>query len=1102
MNRELSLASVKKRLQPYIGEFTAFKASPKEYSRSVWRGENLIARKALQMQNKIESFRSDEQAEQEFVKVVNRYFQIIIINNNGKKSNFFQENKKFENQAIDATVALLFLKARKKGAKKFDPEKELRQIRAVYHNLMGDYAAMVTAAGKTAAVMPITTNTMAFVEPVNRAGQPTIIDSSSDDANTRDLAKKVELYKTIMLEVLQRSDIHQLRKYVVKEKLKTAPSEIEEKKKEVRGNNLEGFFTQKPSYLDQTRRSSAKIGFQNHSPIVFDSTLVYQEILDKLLFPERYQQTLPVKERKQLKKSNEFNQINAFNKAAEYMRVVLPVTYFDEAHLLKGPYVMSTGNKEKREKIRIDTKFEPHLQILSDYIILKIIDKKFEDTTLYKFEGQRYYLSSKGKKELIRLRRNLNLHKVEIKTIIETEIKSACKFKGKNWQEEVFKYFNQYWKANNGRINELVPEVDEDSLTGLKKSERISPADQLLVTMSENFLNSTKILKKGVDYLTPELLRDSIRGMTLQGHAFTGDVPFYLNIKENKFRLPKEKNLITQINFSTWLALVAQGKVIALSNDLYYTDPSSGKREISPLGNMLEKFTDGLVIDLAPKEKSSPIPQPIVSANFQLMMERVESDILNQLKLDQKRPEMIVCWSEQTGKQLYDELKLKNKNLKIVLINSQTSNFKADLFQKQFSNYKFDILITTGRKSFAADFKDKNDEFTDFRVNVINPETNFQVGQALGRRRLEKQQTDFSIYFDRDTILDLGTILNKKSQFNFLPLLFKTTTYEEFEKLVNKASSGVTNFSSTDQEKLKKDIFEVLRRNQKKNVGDWEKQVTFESIFIRNITPFIREKKRELFDSVWRKAYLPLNHVIEDRLKVGLANSNLSELPITDQKALEARVVNQAMDHFADIDESIYSHFQNLLMNLPFLTNLSQNELVQQKWLIDEMEKVINNEFLPRWEADLKDSNSRYMVQELDQVIQESIDTENDILKFIKSQLSSQNLDLSKIADKYILYSPEFVADKSGRSFPDVPPGIAEQIGCHSQRFFIKNRTIHLFDEESQKFYPILSESFEEKLVELNRETLEQVTFKNKKYIDLYYPNKDTTRFIRIVLKN
>lgn len=1102
-----------------------------EVFRQKWTGEEAILQKSLSIQEQINNYTSTEHAEKHLTSTLDQYFGLFAHSDQYNK----KKVKKIIEQAEDTFISFLFYKGRPQVA--FDPEKELTQIRAVFHHFKeDDHAAMYTGAGKTSADIPIFILTKALFNPVGTAaGYPNVIGSSADIPLTKDLENKVRKYQEIVIQALADRNASEMTKRNTQYHLSILPDEMKIGQENMQTENeptLRSFFQSSPTYLSWLKTCGVNIGFQVHDQLVFDSTQTYRDLQDALL-REKGSQDIQV----------------VHHQIARYMKAAMPVSVMDEIYLAnQAPYITESSTNSKG-KIQINLDYPAQKQVLSDYVLLRLIEENITEQGDFLFKGQQTILTESGMQKLFAFRREL-LNNIDgylkdgskfpmierIQAIIRYEIRRACSFEDnlntKQVENKVMEFMRDFWNLDDGTVEQMSFKREEDGHGAsapwvFEEGNSETEGDVWLLLKAEGFFNTIKSVKKGVHYLTPTLLKDNLRGVLLPERKFTADVPFQLGVTNKQFINPEEKTIDQQIDFNTWIGLVAQGNVIGLSNDLYYTDPWTGKRDLTPLGQVLEKHTNGKVIDLAPKievGKTLPIPEPTIMENMSQVIGGVVKDVIDRLKGGNKRPEMIICWNEKEAKKMYSQFKIRHQ--KVAFIDSQTADESADTIHEEFANNQWDILITTGRKSYGADFKDRQGIFTDFRVNVINPETVFQIAQAFGRRRGDKHMEDFSIYFNEDFILDLGTILQEKSktfQNYFLSNLLKhkDESYDKLEeltlKLLGKGNKPITEVEKGQFSKL---IIEALRKNQKKISSDWEKEIEFETIFIQNIAPKIREVKRSLIEHQWRMAASPLSLFIEKEIKTRIELAGFGDIPIFMRKELEENLANAIYGQYWSLNEGIYSDYHDYVNKfLPLDPSVQNNDQAKELLAINWMDRKLEEEYLPAWENDLLDPQSEEIQKRIGRNIKENVDFQVQKMLFIKSELEKRGMKLGDVEEAPVLFSPlYYLNSKSEKYFETVPENATVTVSCHNQKIFdleeidevdyIKDKTVvltrkrtnkYVYDAEAGIYRPAMKEEFERGLEILNN--IRTDYFKGRKIVDLYYPGENTRKFVRVVLK-
>ncbi len=1130
--------------------------------RSEWRGEKLILDRSLKIQERLNHFDSRD----EKVRTVGVYTNLFLIDRkpptddeiykgikaitNLSESPTFEElnihteylssmtaaRPQFREKAIkflqercqEETITFLFRGARETAAKPFDPDKELRQIRAVNHMLAGDHVAMDTGDGKTSVVIPIFSLTNSIIKTRKVSGFPSLILSSADKTLTSDLKQKTLRYRKVMVEAINKlvkeSGTLKLDKAILG-RLAILP-EIMELPEVIAGHDgLESYFAQQPSPLAWMSTNGINIGFQPHDQAVFAATDVYMDAFNDMRNGSRVEDL-------------ERNQ----KKLASLVKIGLPTYVFDEVNLLaETPYIQRQGGISKEGKIKINHKEGAQTGYLNYYLTMRLAHETLlkGKASIQKYtesEGQVYQLTRAGslrlkamRKQMITdLKKYINDPKQEtplirkLLKIIKEEIEPACEFdRGYRRKDLLFNLFKTWGRGNeslNTRLKDIGwsrADLDHD-LVDRDVVDRSSTQDQFLIQTFEEYLHAITSVEKGVDYINPDKIRDRLRGILLPSRKFTGMVPFQLNLSEGKFAGIEESGVKNRLNFPTWVAAIVQGNVIGLSNDLFYTDPSTGKRELSTLGEVLEKHTKGYVVDLAPKKetgKALPFPDPEIIRSKSLLVKKIYKDIDSRISKPGWRQEMVVCWDEEMGDQLYRSL-LKTKK-KVGLINSQLSDAEADQLHLQFANGEIDFLITTGRKSFGADFKNKDGKFTDFRVNVINPETSFQIAQAFGRRRMKKNIKDFSIYFDESSLLYLGSILSEKTKKEEAPISYfveqllktKNSNFDELTELINRSlhKKGTIPLDGKGRERLKEVTIDVLRQNQKLAVSEWDRALGLEIHLIQKVTPKIVEKKHEMMRSAFNKENSPVRALIGEEVEKALRQRRISDLSDKFKNSLLIGAGESAIEAFSAIENSIYQDYFDQMSNDLAVPQHITTRKGRDGYLLDLFYERIDSEYKDVWEDQLSGKDNHFIEHILREQVQGYLDKIGGIFDFMGKELRERGKTFEDIENFNILFSPVFFPDLKKHPLPfgltmkEVPVTNGQVIRSYAgasgqpKRYIIANKFIWEVDEAD----------YENRLETLNRVvpgTYKAMKDNGNKILDIFYPGK-TTRFIRIALK-
>ncbi len=1117
-------AEVIKKIQKFLGD-------KKEQVRSWWQGEEFIDKLAGSIQNRVEKSGGDlEKCQKEFTEAINIYGEVVLSGKDFSQDyksrlklygyyktirdqapdhnrqemniesennpNFEKEVKEYiERKVEETTITFLFANARETAAKPFDMDKEHRQIRAVFHMLSGDWVAMDTGDGKTSAVIPIYSIIKSIFHDPERPLPPALITSSAEGKLTDELENKV---KSMIRKITSTPIANQDAKKLVTNKLavlqKPAPNyEVEDNKNQ---SEIEKLFSSPPEDIYWMAGNGANIGFLSHEKVIFGTAPAYITALESALSQSG--------ERKEIIK-----RINEITKNS------MPFFCIDEVHLPpQNPFIVEFGREKSRSKQIVNFKYETVKRTLSDYLMIRLISDSILSTEENRakyivIEGKQAQLSDFGRQHVSGLRKQLiqeinyyldkSRHDQNIaeqiinkfKIIITEEIEPNFDFEGEFSEDRLLEFVRDFWQ-DDSRYLPLMEGEDNDGPH--------THTDQNFQMMIDGYLKTIGSLEKGSDYITPETVRDHLRGITLAKHQFDEETLFYLNVAEHKPYLQSRKNIDLQINFYTWLTMIAQGNVVGLSNDLFYTDPLSGKRELSPLGEMVQKYTDGRVIDLAPKKVVSeriPIPDPIIGENDVNLIDKIVDSTIKK-----KKPELIVCWNDDFGKELFRRLEKTGRRVRI--IDSETSDEAADSYQEQFSNYGIDVLISTGRKSFATDFRDKQGKFTDFEVAAVNPETVFQISQAYGRRRLPKRVEDFSLYFDKHSLKMSASILYQDrypSFFDWVKFLRNDDpTYPDLIKLLDEPGNLL---DSKEQNKLKNIIITVMGKNQKRLVGNWQDTIDQEVLFIQQIAPNIKRAKKDFIESNWRKASSPINRVIEEEIAKVLQGTAFEETMTIDvRKRIEELIRNQAIKYFSSLSEDVLNDY---LMDINLShqqQSLVANEVQREKFLIDKMTERINNQYQEQWNQELSEIDDIYLNRTLREQIKEKAHLYIDIFRSMDVELKRQGFSLSQIEQMYYLTSPKY--EQKNNPIGILPHATIDEThidACHEQTIKVlgsgKNKTVYIRNSVGDW---ILAdrELFEIRLISLN--DIVTLPKKNQEAIDVYFPGK-TSKFLRVLVK-
>lgn len=1156
MSYEAQLVGIQARLKPLFEPIVLGIDKKKKEFKSYWHGENIIEKIAVGAQKRVERYDENiDIARTDFTQAMD-VFGALNFEDRAKISNdqlfaYYKElkdqspdrdmeeldieasyqnsymgdpnkiNHKFrdkiteyiEKKVEETTVSFLFSLARQQGAKPFNKELELRQIREVYHNLVfSDHGGMDTGEGKTRVDIPSYTNVKSILYPKEDIS-PSMVVTSADNKTTQEVhGEVVRFQKEIKFALSKMKNENARTKLINRIKIIASPNSNQDSPENAELSNLEKVLLGSVDPLSWMQIQDASIGSITLSDLVFSTTNSLQHAIDSLgssaldttdvLMMMKKGSSIRV-EQKTVEPPNLFRNINdAFAKG-------MPTVVADEVHMAdQSPYQTEVGAIEKNG-IRLNLEHQEVRDSLCQYLVLKLFEgeliKHPEKTkSLLTYDEGTVRLTNKGIQELSRLRKkwreDIDLSKsskkksptiIAISKIFESDIKQSFEFIDEKPIDQLIDLFkNTIVNKENTDFTELSSSRIQKGMT---RSERfIYSVDQELTNLIDGYLGSIQPGGgEGSFYITPDLLIDHLRGILLRSHRFSSDVSFFLNALEGKSDISVKRNIATKINFYTWLAMVNQNNFIGLSNDLFYTDPDSGKRVLSTLGRVLEKYTEGRAVDLSAKktgEERLPIPIPQIIKGNDKLIDKIGQDLSGA-----KKPELVVIWNENTAQELLENLQKQGK--KAVLINSQTLEDEADQYQYQFANYGIDVLITTGRKSFAADFKDNNGRFTDFRVTVVNPETISQVGQAYGRLRLPKKVGDFSLYFEKNNLLILASSVLKQEQESpfFSSVLGKADPYFiEIRTLLNKK----TKLNEDEQNRLKKITIEVLRINQNKISYDWEKLVEDEIFFIQTISPMIKEAKKKIFFEDYDSQSSHVRKLIKNQVDEVLKKYHLSG---SYGSKLREEAEKLALNQFALIDESVINTYYQDVSFTAYNPAIQKDKTIPKGFLIDQTKKRIDD-YKREWRFDLVDTDGFFFQEKLAKELEGNLDFYGQMLSQASSYLDKLQIPAYKV-DKFILLdSPPYEAENSQL----LPQSSAEETlpACHDQAIGITikdGQTARFIKSGPSTWQKANAKKFERDLIALNR--LSPDYFKDKKYVDIYFDiRRPTTKFLRLVI--
>jgi hypothetical protein len=310
------------------------------------------------------------------------------------------------------------------------------------------------------------------------------------------------------------------------------------------------------------------------------------------------------------------------------------------------------------------------------------------------------------------------------------------------------------------------------------------------------------------------------------------------------------------------------------------------------------------------------------------------------------------------------------------------------------------------------------------------------------------------------------------------------------------------NINNDELNKLKENIIKILKLNQRKNINDLEKEVEFESYFAETVTPFIQQTKKDFIESKWRKAYSPIHKIIQEETMRIISDSNLSNLPFNLEKKLETDTLYMLTDFFSSMEESFYIDYQNSLSTNQMIPYLRDNVERLKSETMNQIKRNIENNYREHWEELLSHEDGPYLQKTIRNEIKKHLTTQIQFLEFTGNQLKPLGYGLDDIGEIYPLLSPIYhQIPESNFLIKDLPSNIALTRACHNRQIFrSKLGNLFILDEANKIYRPIDIKTFEEQLGILNG--FVENSFIDQKYIDLFFPIENSTRFVRVIMRN
>jgi len=1001
-----------------------------------WRGENFVEEKAHQTQAEIDSFENPQRLADGIKKLLmgmQWYYDLLIKEppmsdkqiveffiNAGKtispdaanfvplvdewvaygadpekyKAQIKNSVQKYFEESIPSL--LFFIKRKFVLPDKFNKAMELDQIKAFYHTIIGDQPDMRTGGAKTQVVEPVALIFESLTNhPITTSKGQKIIPLTTISPPDKSIQKKTHQAVSEVSGLLQ-AVIHNLgdkltpeaRSHFIRALAVTQPVEIEASQT----TRLEKFFRQSPTIL----QNAFGCNITRHDQIVFGLGEQYIRLLFDELGVDFFSPSTQPKDETQ---TLDYQQ--AAKNALIRLKETVGKIIFDESHFLpEAPYKEGQPPLEL-PKFDID---DPSIQAsLTDYCLGRWLaeliknDGDFVNVTKNKAE-----LSSHGREKIKTLIGEVDAgHQLLIThghskdnfllntlyQVVKKEVIPNMRFSTKVTPIQLIRVVLNYFETQINQDSQFGHQALHEhpeglGMTGVAEFEEkdsyfeLAPKFYYLMSLAENIIMTDFMYKKGRDYMDDEtILRDRSRGTLLERRQLYPQTAFFVRLLNRQGPLIKPpENVLYEFNIETWMALLGD-KTSGLTADYSQVTDKFGGRSLTPYAKTIQDLTASHIIDFHQAESGQPLPIPLVKicdGNIGLIQQMVDNLSAGQKK--QKKPELVIFWEEDLARALFNQL--KKRGARVELITADTSSEEDTAIESRFSNGVTDVLITSGRKGYGADFKDRQGNHLDLRVTVANPQTFTQINQAFGRRRLEKHLEDFDIFFEKDFLLQLFTHFPDTKPTRW-PWNIGITTYSEAEKLLNQC---LLNSRGSLPEKLNDLVLESLRLNQFADGSDPLQTVRMELFFLTQVMPRVIKTKLGLIRETLANKKSPLSSLINKRVEV-IGHDLDPKL----KRQIKKKIVDQVVYHFCQTDASLFEEFKQLMTTASLNFFIAGRDAVVLSETQAQLQDLIDSCYLPFWQEQI--SLEAYPASNpLPLLIEDQILLQQEILDFITSK--------------------------------------------------------------------------------------------------------------------
>jgi len=795
-----------------------------------------------------------------------------------------------EDHDYEKLVAVIFNIVRGSLPKErlFRSDQQNQQIEAVCNLLKGESSQVDKGVGKSKVALPVYALTMALLDHIPNQLAVCLVASDASQAKVlyQDTQRTIDAFGEA-IQNLPENFLSRRRKLALKERLDLSLNcRLEQSEPNSSSSPLE------VNLLRQSQTAGAKIAVMTHSEYIF-ATLEDRE--------------------------------NWFR---------FPPVVFDEWPLARESSYIETITPSEQDTQEFDGSNPDHRNTLSKYVVMRLLQTFTSGQDFNYTEGQ-VSLNMEGQKRttalawqlssLLRNRKSLSgsleglsseeaLLLNRLREIMQQEILPQIKL-GPNPARTLWRNLRTYFS---GVLD--APLVTTETGIGIPSSENSTNQAYWIQLLTEEFAQYSNLLREGRDYLWKEdnpVVRHGVLGVEESDKRFNFSTYFNLANKYSALRLPREEQISHSLDYPTWVKFVMGGRVLGLSGALFQINRRTGKYELTPFGQEMEWATGSRIRNVSTESPMIALPEPHIFRD-QGSMEKSLEGLMKTLK----KANLLVCWDEHQAEALSRSLSRYGK--KVGVIYAGTSLEDESRLITDFTTGEISILISTGRGSYGLDINTPEGKPFDFGVTVVNPETAFQLEQALTRRRLDRDPENFQVYFDRPTLLKLASYLDETSRPEYLVAGYREASVKEFVACIDYLSMcdlrAVEEFGLTDKQQVAARFNEtiniLLSRHEKRRLQVDLKTFDLQGKFVRHLEPYLRERKRGLLTEIFHHSpqYQSLLEIRFKQLAGELSGGTVFSLGKTEVLGFTKNVLNPklAQNLRLRLEEVVLQQFSQL----------------------------------------------------------------------------------------------------------------------------------------------------------------------------------------------